>query len=62
MAKQMDFCHEAANSVAAWPWSFVGALLCLYLISISGLALNLEGDLASTFTFCRWHGHGPLEG
>lgn len=55
-SKQLEYfsgsSQEAANSaaisLAAWPWSFVGVLLFIYLIPISGLALNLEGDLAST--------------
>jgi len=52
-SKQLEYIsgssQEAANSAALRPWSFIGVLFYIYLIPISGLALNLEGDLTSTF-------------
>ena len=39
----------AAAPCAVWPWNFIVTLLCVYLIPISGVALNLEGALSSAF-------------
>ena len=47
VAKQLEWvsgkCYRAGSLAAAWPWSFVVSLLCVYLVPISSVALNLEG-------------------
>jgi hypothetical protein len=48
-----DAAKAMAAPFAAWPWSFVATLLCVYLIPISSVALNLEGVLSSTFRISR---------
>ncbi|KAG0592318.1 hypothetical protein KC19_1G242100 [Ceratodon purpureus] len=54
-AKQLEWvsgkCYRAGSLAAAWPWSFVVSLLCVYLVPISSVALNLEGHALLDFVY-----------